>query len=616
MSYKTALFNKVSPNYPNVDETYVDNYWKNNNTFVINNNLNREELFDLENYLKNGNVSNIVFGENVDLDTIEEVNKLLKSVGKGLNILLNPNQVLNRTFTERELKDILSFEVIDEDKFFIKEILLGSSASLREFKSYEGVKRHILEVIKEFELTPLESAEYIYGYVRDNFLISDDSYNFYQTISNKKGNENSINFLLYTLLRNAGLNANINEINGNYFVSLNIHDDKYGVNGEYPLDVLTDINIKNIVGSDNLYAKFLEGLDKELLEISVESLNRKIKSLKSNVLEEKEVDKDEVVNQEVKEEENNKKNNIDVIMDHTMTFAIPVEEIKKASQEYDKKSEVDFSVLLCSDFMQREGIIDEKTFGEFLIRYGASSKLVNTIMSSSNYVGFLKEKENCKIHFKNKELYIPTTENDNHTLKIIINDDQTFSVVSCEYSNFMDSGLRYGSASVLDFYLKEDGTVLLNESVSKLSEVTDITPEMILPVYNVYARKQSIEYDINNPKVLALEEVSLVATRDEGKLISSNIDEKYKMDKARTLGFDEKYYTKKKIAGLNKYSDGREVYMTEEDLEELDETGYIVSNEAVLVKTSGKVNVLLVSMIVGFVIGIGIAFSLFIINIG
>ena len=56
--------------------------------------------------------------------------------------------------------------------------------------------------------------------------------------------------------------------------------------------------------------------------------------------------------------------------------------------------------------------------------------------------------------------------------------------------------------------------------------------------------------------------------------------------------------------------------MTEEDLEELDETGYIVSNEAVLVKTSGKVNVLLVSMIVGFVIGIGIAFSLFIINIG
>lgn len=615
MSYKTALFNKVSPNYPNVDETYVDNYWKNNDTFVINNNLNREELFDLENYLKNGNVSNIVFGENVDLDTIEEVNKLLKSVGKDLNILLNPNQVLNRTFTERELKDILSFEVIDEDKFFIKEILLGSSASLREFKSYEGVKRHILEVIKEFELTPLESAEYIYGYVRDNFLISADSYNFYQTISNKKGNENSINFLLYTLLRNAGLNANINEINGNYFVSLNIHDDKYGVNGEYPLDVLTDINIKNIVGSDNLYAKFLEGLDKELLEISVESLNRKIKSLKSNVLEEKEVDKDEVVNQEVKEE-NNKKNNIDVIMDHTMTFAIPVEEIKKASQEYDKKSEVDFSVLLCSDFMQREGIIDEKTFGEFLIRYGASSKLVNTIMSSSNYVGFLKEKENCKIHFKNKELYIPTTENDNHTLKIIINDDQTFSVVSCEYSNFMDSGLRYGSASVLDFYLKEDGTVLLNESVSKLSEVTDITPEMILPVYNVYARKQSIEYDINNPKVLALEEVSLVATRDEGKLISSNIDEKYKMDKARTLGFDEKYYTKKKIAGLNKYSDGREVYMTEEDLEELDETGYIVSNEAVLVKTSGKVNVLLVSMIVGFVIGIGIAFSLFIINIG
>ena len=615
MSYKTALFNKVSPNYPNVDETYVDNYWKNNDTFVINNNLNREELFDLENYLKNGNVSNIVFGENVDLDTIEEVNKLLKSVGKDLNILLNPNQVLNRTFTERELKDILSFEVIDEDKFFIKEILLGSSASLREFKSYEGVKRHILEVIKEFELTPLESAEYIYGYVRDNFLISDDSYNFYQTISNKKGNENSINFLLYTLLRNAGLNANINEINGNYFVSLNIHDDKYGVNGEYPLDVLTDINIKNIVGSDNLYAKFLEGLDKELLEISVESLNRKIKSLKSNVLEEKEVDKDEVVNQEVKEEIN-KKNNIDVIMDHTMTFAIPVEEIKKASQEYDKKSEVDFSVLLCSDFMQREGIIDEKTFGEFLIRYGASSKLVNTIMSSSNYVGFLKEKENCKIHFKNKELYIPTTENDNHTLKIIINDDQTFSVVSCEYSNFMDSGLRYGSASVLDFYLKEDGTVLLNESVSKLSEVTDITPEMILPVYNVYARKQSIEYDINNPKVLALEEVSLVATRDEGKLISSNIDEKYKMDKARTLGFDEKYYTKKKIAGLNKYSDGREVYMTEEDLEELDETGYIVSNEAVLVKTSGKVNVLLVSMIVGFVIGIGIAFSLFIINIG
>ena len=310
------------------------------------------------------------------------------------------------------------------------------------------------------------------------------------------------------------------------------------------------------------------------------------------------------------------KNNIDVIMDHTMTFAIPVEEIKKASQEYDKKNELDFSVLLCSDFMQREGIIDEKTFGEFLIRYGASSKLVNTIISSSNYVAFLKEKENCKIHFKNKELYIPTTENDNHTLKIIINDDQTFSVVSCEYSNFMDSGLRYGSASVLDFYLKEDGTVLLNESVSKLSEVTDITPEMILPVYNVYARKQSIEYDINNPKVLALEEVSLIATRDEGKLISSNIDEKYKMDKARTLGFDEKYYTKKKIAGLNKYSDGREVYMTEEDLEELDETGYIVSNEAVLVKTSGKVNVLLVSMIVGFVIGIGIAFSLFIINIG
>lgn len=616
--YNTSLFTKVSPNYPyEIDDEFVNNYWQNRNEIEISEPLSSEECEDFATYLKENKIQKIKYGENVDFNTIQNVNTMIKNLNGDSS--KNVVQELNRALTSEEVLKIEDSNLIDSDKFLSKDDLTNISSSVSEYTKYEEFKKQMLTRIKELDLTELEASAYIYGYIRDGYDInSDNSKSVYSTLLSGEGNNASINILLCELLKNVGLDASVSNTNGAYTVNLNIQDDKYSVKGSYNLDILTDMNIRSAIDADNLYTKFMIGMDKNIIEQVAASLNKKMRLLENEI----DSNKERVTSSGTKTTVINEGNkSIPVYMDNTMTFAIPLDEIKQAKEEASEKKEIVRGAAKCSEFLRNEIITDEDGLGEYLVRNGASQKIVNQVINnnSSNYYGILRSKEEMDIQIKKQgnktSLYVPTNEKDNHSTEIITNENGSLTIINKEYSNFMDNGIRYGSASILDF--KEDGDkVLIDEKLSKVSECQNITPEMILPVYEIHAQRNKLLYNNGNVEVQSKDSESVVCTIDKGMLIASNVNEQNRMQKVRDLGFDEKHYTKKKIAGLNKYSDGREFYAVEEEIdEELDESGLVNQDQMVLVKTSGKVSILLVSTIVGFVIGLGIGLALLILNI-
>ena len=354
-------------------------------------------------------------------------------------------------------------------------------------------------------------------------------------------------------------------------------------------------------------------LDKESKETVLTYVNKKLLEKYNN--ENQNVNTIEESQTKEPLEEPEQKEKPEFISDNTMTFVIPVSEIQN---ELAKDETPELGVMLCSNFLNSNQIVNIEDFRKFLIKNGAQSNILNNISIEELYNSFkLKETSNMSIKkYSNRiSFYIPTTENDNHSLKLIINKNGSFEVISTEYSNFMESGIRYGSTSLIN-YRENNGEILVEEKLNRIRPVENITPDMIMPVYIVDALKNQKSINNGGTRELSSETESLVCTKENNELVASNIEEMEKIYKVKELGFDEKYYTKKQIAGLNKYSDGREIYVQEENLNVVDDGGINETNDMVLTKTSGKVNVLLITGIVGFVMGLGVGLALLILNIG
>lgn len=597
--YKTELFNKISPNYPDVDNEFVISYYKKITEFLVDHHFSREELDDFRKLIESDNsLQTINYSTNVDIETINKINNIMDAHNKETVLESNIRQNLIKNISKKEIE---ALEIIGEANFIINNI-----TSLKEIRDYSEEKNKIITFCKGYDFSKLESVAFVYGYIRDKYKIGDSQTKImYEVFSKKEGSIDKINMILCDILQSLGVGVSFNNNDSKILIKFSDNENTYS------LDLLTDMNIKNIIGTDSPYEAFMPELEIELRDKTMVYINKRLKEYDNESIAEE-------PNKEKIEEEleiPKKAYEIPMVSDNTMTFAIPITEIQSAL-ENEKNSNI--GVIQCKEFLKLNSINNNQDFNNFLINNGLSSNISNYLLENYDFYNILKSKESTKISitkYPNKiSYYIPTTENDNHSLKITINKNGSLEVTSSEYSNFMESGIRYGSTNVSN-YKENNDTILIEEKINRIRQVENITPEMVLPVYIVDALK--IEKSFNNGNVTELSNTteSMICTIENGSLVPSNVDEQEKMYQIRELGFDEKYYTKKQIAGLNKYSDGREIYVNEENLNIVDEGGIVETDEMVLVKTTGKANILLITGIVGFVIGLGVGLAFLILNI-
>ncbi len=579
---------------------------------VINTNLSPNELEKLKKYLIESDIKNIKFAENVSLETVKEVVGLLETISNEKEGFIVPEKEIKKKLSEKELEDLIEW-AMNKDSFLVNTLLLEKSSILTDVEKYYAEKAEILRMVKELELTELEAAAFIYGYVKDNYQINNEKENdFYSSVAQKEITDQNANILLNDLLAGMRLNPSLETYNDKACVSLSIDGNTYFFN------VVEDMNIK-LVSEETaaLNRNFAIGLDDDVRQKIFTVVNKRIKYLESSEDEEK-ADKLTVEVPLPNIEESIKVIGKENLIVSGNTFSIDINEVRRGLTDINnsEKDKIKPGIIKCSTFLEREGITSEERFGDFLIKYGANNELVRKVINvnTTSFYSDLMSKilTDLKFGYKNgeTELYIPTTEEDHKAIKVIVNPAGTITIIRNSYSEYYESVIRYGSVSIQDFSLDENKNVILDEKVNEVERIKpeDLPKSVIPPVAWVTASREVITISpVGN--IPLKEEVSLLAALDNGIFIAAYETEKDKMEQARRLGFDEMYYRKYRIAGNNIEVNGSTEYLSKEPFERDNEGGLLENADMVLTKRAGQINIWLISIIVGFIIGLGIGIA-------
>lgn len=241
------------------------------------------------------------------------------------------------------------------------------------------------------------------------------------------------------------------------------------------------------------------------------------------------------------------------------------------------------------EFLISNNIKNEKDFTDYLINLGMDKNIIKCLekVSPTKFLDILLQQDiNSPISIinkenGNKELYVPTTINSQISLTIEISKDGNLKVIDNHHSPLIVDGIRYGNVGIVEMSVNEDQNLDVIESNHEVRPYDGLTPIESKIRFEASSSKCPVLINSNGEikQGKAVHKKAILDTAQDGVLkpIQDAEELKDSFQQIKDLGFDEKYFTKPNIAGINYDINGNEImYENENKKLEPKKTNYIV----------------------------------------
>ena len=242
------------------------------------------------------------------------------------------------------------------------------------------------------------------------------------------------------------------------------------------------------------------------------------------------------------------------------------------------------STMTIQEFLTANNIQNESDFTNYLRGMGMDGRIADRLgmTNGTNFMSMLGQDMNAQISIiergnGDKALYVPTTQNSQTASTIEISQNGNVRVIDNQHTPAMVDGIRYGNVNIIDMSMGENGNLNMTESHHEVMPSDGLAPVGSKPRFQVTSHQRPMTITPNGEikQEMGINRQSILDTAQDGVLkpIQDHEYMQEKLQQLRDMGFDERYFTKPNIAGVNYDVNGNETMVTNENLQQIPEIG-------------------------------------------
>lgn len=261
--------------------------------------------------------------------------------------------------------------------------------------------------------------------------------------------------------------------------------------------------------------------------------------------------------------------------------------------QQDEPLSISSSMMTIQDFLDTNGITNEVNFVNYLKQLGMDGRIADSLGKSNgtNFMSILGQDYSAQLLLINKDngdksFYIPTTKTSKTAMTFELMRGGSIRIIENQHSPVMVHGIRYGDVNIVDMNMNNDGDLNLIESHHQVMPSDGLQPIDSKPRFVVTSSKRPITITQNGEikQEMGINKQLILDIMENGRLKPiQNIEYlEGKNQELREMGFDEKYFTKPNISGINYDINGNETFYESEDLGYIPELGIYINNLALI----------------------------------